>query len=129
MEVMMNNEINDLKQVENGRLEDAIKHSIPALVLIVIGGGLLASNFLGFAFDNWWVLFFLIPVFVLSYQVRVDYQRNGRLTRRSTGPLIGTLVLATMITTFLFDVDWDQLWPVFFIFGGIGALLRKSSAN
>ena len=113
----MNNEVKDLTQEENGRFEDAIKHGIPALVLIVIGGGLLASNFLGIAFDNWWVLFLLTPVIVLSYQVWRDYKGNGRLTSRSIGPLVGGLVLTSMLSTYLFDVDWGQLWPVFFIFG------------
>ena len=69
----MINEVKDLKQDENGRFEDAIKHGIPALVLIVIGGGLLASNFLGIPFDNWWVLFLLMPVIVMVYQVWRDY--------------------------------------------------------
>ena len=123
----MNNEIKDLKQDENGHFADAIRSGIPALVLIVIGGGLLASNFLGIPFDNWWVLFLLTPVIVLFYRVWRDYKSNGRLTSRSIGPLIGSLVLSSMLATFLFDVNWGQLWPVFFVFGGIATLLGKRS--
>ena len=125
----MNNEIKDLKQDGNGQFENAIKHSIPALVLIVVGGGLLTSNFLDISFDSWWVLFLLMPVTVLFYQVWHDYKRNGRLTSRSIGPLVGGFVLSSMFATFLFDVDWGQLWPVFFIFGGIATLLRKPFAK
>ncbi len=92
--------------------------------------GLLARiRDLGIPFDNWWVLFLLTPVIVLFYQVGRDYKRNGRLTSRSIGPLIGSLVLSSMIATFLFDVNWDQLWPVFFIIGGIATLLRKRSTE
>ena len=125
----MNNEMKDLKQVENGHFEDAIKHGIPALVLIVIGGGLLISNFLGIPFDNWWALFFLAPVIVLYYQVWRDYKGNGRLTNRGVGPLIGSLVLSLMVANFLFGLDWGQLWPVVFIFGGIGALLGRRATE
>ena len=123
----MNSEIKDLKQDENGHFADAIRSGIPALVLIVISGGLLASNFLGIPFDNWWVLFLLTPVIVLFYRVWRDYKSNGRLTSRSIGPLIGSLVLSSMLATFLFDVNWGQLWPVFFVFGGIATLLGKRS--
>lgn len=125
----MNNEVEDLKQEESGRFADAIKSGIPALVLILIGGGLLASNFLGIPFDNWWALFLLTPVIVLFYQVWRDYKSNGRLTNRSIGPLIGGLVLTSMLATFLFDVNWGQLWPIFFIFGGIATLLRRRSTK
>ena len=54
---------------------------------------------------------------------------DGRLTSRSIGPLIGSLVLLLMVATFLFDLDWGQLWPVFFIFGGIATLLGKRAAG
>lgn len=125
----MNNEIKDIKQNENDHFADTIKHSIPALVLIVIGGGLLASNFLNIPFHNWWVLFLVTPVVFMSYQVWRDYNSNGRLTSRSVGPLIGSLVLITMMATFVFDLNWGQLWPISFIFGGIAILLGRRTAE
>lgn len=125
----MNNEIIDLKQDEKGRFADAVKWGIPALILVLVGAGLLVSNFLGIPFDNWWLLFLVTPVIVLFYQVWRDYKGNGRLTNRSIGPLIGSFVLLSMLASFFFDVDWGQLWPVFFIFGGIAVLLRKRSTD
>ncbi len=121
----MSKEYKDSVQDENGHFTDAMRGGITAVVLILIGGGLLASNFLDIPFDNWWALFLLLPVIVLFYQVWRDYKSNGRLTSRSIGPLIGSLVLSSMLATFLFDVDWGQLWPVFLIFGGIAVLLGK----
>ena len=128
MEAKVNNEVKELAQDGNGRL-DAIRSGIPALILILIGGGMLASNFLNLRFDEWWALFMLMPVSVLFYQVWRDYNDNGRLSSRSIGPLIGGLVLSAMVATFLFDLDWSQLWPVVFIFGGIAVLLRKRAAE
>ena len=122
----MNKEIKNLKQAENGQL-DVMKNVIPALVLILVGVGLLARNFLGISFDNWWALFLLIPVVVLSHQVWRDYKGNGRLTSRGVGSLVGSLVLASMLVTFLFDLDWGQLWPLFLIFGGIATLLGRKT--
>ena len=123
----MNNEVKDLKQDGNGDDANVVRNVIPALVLIVIGGGLLASNFLGISFENWWALFLLIPVIGLFYQVGRDQKSNGRLTRRSIAPLSGVLVLMLVIATFLFDVDWDQIWPAFFFIGAIAVLLGNRS--
>ena len=123
----MNHEVKDLKHDEKEHV-DVIRRVIPALALILIGEGLLANNFLDIQFDTWWALFFLVPVIILFYQVWRDYQANGRFTRHSIGPLIGGLFVSSMVATFFFDLDWGQLWPVVFIFGGIGALLSKRAS-
>ena len=125
----MNDEIRELKQEDDGKYGNVIKNGIPAVVLILIGVGLLAGNFLSIPFDNWWALFLIAPVLFLSYQVWRDYKSNGRFTGRSIAPLIGSLVLVFMLATFLFELDMSQLWPVFFIVGGIAALLGKRAAG
>lgn len=125
----MNSEMKDSKQEQNEDFASVIKSGLPAVILILIGGGLLANNFLDVSFDNWWALFLLVPVVALSYQTWRDYKGNGRLTSRGIGSLIGGLVITTVFATFLFDLDGGQLWPLFLIIGGITVLLSKRSAE
>jgi hypothetical protein len=49
-----------------------------------------------------------------------QYQVNGRIP---TGLIIGGISMAFVISIFLFNLSWSALWPVFFIIGGISALL------
>jgi hypothetical protein len=73
----------------------------------------------------WWVLFLLIPVIVLWANAWTSYQRSGgRLTSSVVDPIIGGLLLATIIVIYLFDADWTTVGPVLAIIVGIGLLLR-----
>ncbi len=124
----MGDEFKDLKDEEKGD-ESAAKSNnwMMALVLIVVGLGLLVSNFTGFSFDNWWALFMLIPAVAMLTNVWRDYQANGRLTSKCTGPLIGGLAILVMAVIFLFNLNWSGLWPLAFVFGGIAVLLSGRS--
>ncbi|HRQ38882.1 MAG TPA: hypothetical protein PLD25_13325 [Chloroflexota bacterium] len=120
----MGDEFKDLKDEEKGgAAEDKGSNWLMALVLIVVGIGLLASNFTQFSFNNWWALFMLIPAIAMLRNVWADYQAHGRLTSRSTGPLIGGLATLVLMVVFLFNLSWSGLWPLGFIFGGIAILL------
>ena len=122
----MGDEFKDLKDEEKDNDAAAKSNSwIMALVLIVVGVGLLVSNFNGFSFNNWWALFMLIPAFAMFASVWRDYQENGRLTSKSTGPLIAGLAIIVTAVIFLFDLSWSGLWPLAFIFGGIAVLLSS----
>ena len=95
-------------------------------VLIVVGIVLVISNVTGFAFNNWWALFMLIPAIFLLGSVWRDYQANGRLTSGSTGYLIGGLGSLVAAAVFLFDsISWGSIWPIAFVFGGIAVLLSN----
>lgn len=100
---------------------------IIAVVMMLVGGGLLVSNFTGISFENWWALFLFIPAGFMLQNVWADYKSNGRITSRSTGPLIAGLAILVMIVVFLFDLSWSGLWPLAFIFGGIAVLLSSRS--
>jgi uncharacterized membrane protein len=120
----MSDEFKDMKDEEKGT-DAAEKNNswIMAVVLIIVGLGLLASNFTGFSFNNWWALFLFVPAFMMLSKVWADYKDNGRLTSKSTGPLITGLAMLVMIVVFLFNLSFGALWPLAFIFGGIAVLL------
>lgn len=124
----MGDEFKDLKDEEKGNGSAAKSNSwIMALVLIVVGAGLLISNFTGFTFNNWWALFMVIPAVGMFAAVWRDYQANGRLTGKSTGPLISGLAMVVMMIVFLFNLSWSGLWPLGFIFGGLAIILGNRS--
>ena len=120
----MSDELKDMKDEEKGT-EAAEKSNswIQAVVLIVVGLGLLASNFTGFSFNNWWALFMFVPAGMMLNKVWADYKSDGRLTSKSTGPLIAGLAILVMIPVFLFNLSLGALWPLALIFGGIAVLL------
>jgi hypothetical protein len=41
------------------------------------------------------------------------------------GQLTGGLVLVALIVIFLFDLPFDQLWPIFLIIGGLSLLFSR----
>lgn len=96
---------------------------VPGLILIGIGAFFLLRNFTDVRLDNWWALFILIPAFGSLGNFARTYRHEGRLNGEARGSLIGGLILTFVAATFLFGWDWGVVWPVFFIIGGIGALL------
>jgi hypothetical protein len=93
---------------------------IAGAVIIVVGIVLLLRNVTGFEFDNWWALFMFIPFGGLLAGMWNQYQVNGRVP---TGLIISGISMAFVMSIFLFNLSWSALWPVFFIIGGISALL------
>lgn len=95
------------------------------LVLIAIGGLLLFQNITNFSLDNWWALFILIPAFGSFATAWRRFQDQGRrVTGAVSGSVVSGLVLTMVAVVFLFNLDWGQIWPVFLILIGFGALLR-----
>lgn len=117
---MNENELKDMKndvQVPNS-------NNIMAVLFIIVGAVLIVANFTDFSFDNWWVLFMLIPLAAFVRNIYVDYQRNGRLTAASTGAIIASLAILLTAATFLFEaITWGMIWPVGLIFAGIAIFL------
>ena len=102
--------------------------TIMAIIFIVVGVGLIASNIVGFEFDNWWVLFMFIPVAFFIHNIYCDYQENGRITSASTGAIIAGLAITLTAATFVFEaITWSMIWPVGLIFAGIAIFLGNRS--
>ncbi len=97
-------------------------------VLIILGVIFLVVNLTGFSIDNWWAVFILIPAFgSLAAAWRMYQSSGGRFTPAARGPLIGGLILLTVASVFLFDLDWGAIWPVFLIIIGVVALFTSLS--
>ena len=96
---------------------------IGGVVLIALGVIFLLQSLDRLTLDNWWALFILIPAFGSFSTAWGIYQRNGRkLTRSTTGPITGGLVLTCVAAIFLFGLDIGKFWPVFLILAGVGTL-------
>lgn len=144
----MNDDISQLKddekekfiEIEKDDLDDATPPSSPSeeahnpaknnswvagVILIAIGLVFLATNLGGFALNNWWALFILIPAAFTFGNAFTDYKENGRLTKKGRGDLTGGLIMSFIGCIFLFGWDWGKIWPVFLIIGGISALLSS----
>jgi hypothetical protein len=94
------------------------------LALIVVGGILLAQQFIGLRLVNWWALFLLIPAFGAFQSTARHFQERGTaLSGSVTGSFITGLALLAVTVIFLFGLDWSTVWPIFIILAGIGALL------
>ena len=92
--------------------------------LIVIGGLFLLNNLTGFYVQNWWALFILIPALKNLGDAWQNFQHHGRFTHNTRGSLIGGLILTTVAFTFLLQLNWGFIWPIFLIIIGVGAILR-----
>lgn len=122
----MSNNLDELKGAEKSSGQN--NSVVMAVIFIVVGVGLIVSNITGFRFDNWWVLFMLIPVGFFAQNIYRDYQANGRLTQQSTGSIIVTLAILVTAATFLFEaISWGMIWPIGFIIAGIAMFLGNRS--
>ncbi len=101
-------------------------HGSPAwlggAVLIIIGVAFLLQNVSGLSLGNWWALFILIPAMGSLGTAWRIYETHGHMTASVRGPLVGGIVLLMVTATFLFNLDWGRVWPVFLIIAGGSAL-------
>lgn len=114
----------ELKNEEHGQNNNVVM----AGVFIIVGVVLIIANVSDFSFDNWWVLFMLIPVGLFGKNIYNDYQANGRITSQSTGAIIAMLAVLATAATFLFEaITWGMIWPIGLIFAGIAIFLGNRS--
>jgi hypothetical protein len=93
------------------------------VILILIGGTLLAGTLTDYRFDNWWAFFILIPGFGSFASAWNHYQaQGGQITRRVTSAFISGLFFVALTAIFLFNLDWEIFLPVVLILFGISAL-------
>lgn len=123
----MSNHLDDLKENEKSGLERN-NSIVMAVVFIVAGVALIVGNITGFKFENWWVLFMLIPVGMFAQNIYRDYQANGRITASSTGSIIVILAILASAAVFLFEaITWSMIWPIGLIIAGLSMYLGSRS--
>ena len=121
---MNDKEMNQLKSEEKGQNNNVFM----AIVFIIIGAVLIVANISDFSFDNWWVLFMLIPVGLFAKNIYDDYQENGRITNQSTGVIIASLAILATVAIFLVEaITWSMIWPIGLIFAGVAIFLGSRS--
>ena len=118
----MNDKVSELKDNEkNTTAHD--NNKVFAVVLILVGAALVASNLTDYSIKNWWALFMLIPVWSMFMTVWRDYQENGRVSRKSSGAIIPGVMILTMAAIFLFNLSSAIIWPTAIIAVGLSILL------
>lgn len=129
----MNDEFNDLKGIDALKAEETEQVNenngrlVFATVLILVGLALSVGILTGYTLDNWWALFMLIPVSTMSMEMWQDYQKNGRLSKKTSGLIIPITILSVIVAIFLFNLSWSIIWPVSFIAVGTSILLGGRS--
>ena len=129
----MNDEFNDLKGINELKIEETeqVKEEngrlVVATVMILVGLALLVGMLTGYTLDNWWALFMLIPVGTMLMELWQDYQKNGRLSKKTSGLIIPITILSAIIAIFLFNLSWSIIWPVSFIAVGLSMLIGGRS--
>jgi hypothetical protein len=118
--------MNDELEPDNQPDAEDKKRNTPAwvggVVLIIIGVAFLFQNISGLWLSNWWALFILIPAIGSLATAWRIYESHGHMTASARGPLVGGIVLLMVTATFLFNLDWGRVWPVFLIIAGASAL-------
>jgi hypothetical protein len=93
------------------------------IVLIVLGLILLGQQIGDFSFDNWWALFILIPALSAFGSAFGIWQRVGRFTFAVWSTFYGGLFPLLVALIFLFNLDWEDYWPLFIILAGFGMMI------
>ena len=120
-------DVNVLKEEETEQVKEDNGRLAVAAVMILVGLALLVGMLTGYTLDNWWALFMLIPVGTMSMDVWQDYQKNGRLSKKTSSLIIPIIILLVIVAIFLFDLNWSIIWPVSFIAVGLSMLIGGRS--
>ena len=92
---------------------------VAGLILIVLGVVFMLQS-AGIMVGNWWTVFIFIPALVNFYSMFRVWKKERRFTAAATGSLIGGLLLTTVATILLLELDWSRAWPAILISIGVG---------
>lgn len=96
---------------------------IGALVLVILGGGLLLQN-LGYPMpERWWALLLLLPAVAALVGAIRAYRASGT-TPDTIMALASGAIFTLLALALFFGVDWGIFWPLVLVLLGLGLLLR-----
>jgi cation transport ATPase len=99
------------------------------VLLVVVGGLLLLRDSFGVAFQNWWVVFLLIPAAAFLYRAYLAYQASGSVDREVSRQVIPGVVLLLVSVVFLFGLSWNVMGPLLLIFLGLVLFVRREDRD
>lgn len=101
-----------------------VEAPLAALILIVIGVGLLLQNF-GFGLPHrWWALLLLLPA-VGSLIAAIRAWRAEQASRETWAALISGGIFVVLALALFFGIDWGLFWPLLLVLIGVGLLARS----
>lgn len=92
------------------------------VVLIVLGVIFLLENSGVVITENWWTAFIYLAAGASFLNMWRQWRHAGFFDSKATGSLTGGLLLTTVATIFLFNLEWDMWWPLVLVSIGIGIL-------
>lgn len=95
---------------------------IGGAVLIGMGVIFLLQNMEIITLANWWALFLLIPAGINASVVWTSYRQKGVLDKSARNATIASVIFLILTSAFLFELNWDYIWPTFLILAGVAAL-------
>lgn len=95
---------------------------VAGLILIVLGVVFMLQS-AGIMVGRWWTVFIYIPAAVNFYAMFRVWRRERRFTAAASGSLTGGLLLTTVATILLLDLDWSKAWPAILISIGVGLVV------
>lgn len=125
----MNDYVHELKEEEQAQQQPTHnkKNTKNGIFLITAGVLFLMSQWGWFYFANWWALFILMPALGAASTAWNEYQTHGYMTSQARRSTIGALMIGLVASSFLFNIGFHMIWPLFLIVAGISALWEQRS--
>ena len=96
------------------------------LFLIGLAVLLLLQNINVLSFGRWWALLIMIPAVGAFVNAWKEYKTaDDHLTQRTSGAIIGGLILTALTGALIFNMDWGWFGPALLLLAGVGFLGRS----
>lgn len=98
---------------------------VGGLILLVIGGVLLANQMGYNVPDRWWAALLLIPAGGALVSAVRFWREDSRMSARVVGSLAGGVIFLILACAFFFGINWSIFWPLLLMLVGAGLMARS----